>query len=119
MSKNDKDVEESIDPVSLETMLSEHSFKAGGRDYTIVPVRLKDMNEFFNDKIFITNDKNGYFSMAMMAMTDEQAPIIDKWIKRCLKYNGEYASLSLVSNEHGWFAVDLARFLCDLSGLSG
>lgn len=116
---SERQAEEKLDPVSLETMLSEHPFKANGRDYTIVPIRLKDMNEFFKDKVFITSEKGGYFSMAMMAMTDDQMPVIDKWIRRCLKYNGEYATLSLVSDEHGWFAIDLARFLCDLSGSSG
>lgn len=109
---NDTKKGEKLTPIPLSTMIGQgNSFVAQGNEYTIRPLKLKDVPMFLQDGISIGSQ---IFNLS----TPEAREISDKWIQKTLTKGDEPTSLNILENDD-WDTSDLKRFWRELLELSG
>ena len=97
---------------SLNKMIGEYSFEAGGHSYVVLPLRLREVRGYTQEGIF------GYNPVFLV--TDEgMRAKLDEWLKAKVRTaKGEPVTLAMVE-EADWTTDDLRRFLDKLAGISG
>lgn len=111
-------------PVSLETMIGRHNFEAQGRVYILMPIKLKHLSEFRDksNRLFIASDNvsDGYGQFSFLAYDkgEDYERLLDKWLRRQLKFNDEPVTYQMIA-DHEWDIDDLGRFLKEMARVSG
>lgn len=104
-------------PVDFLTMSgASHNFEAQGKNYTLLPTKVREILELKDDNLAIWPEQQG-FNIA----SDKNVGILDKWLKRkVLDENGEPMSIEkITSKDHDWDTDDLSRCLVKLYKISG
>lgn len=98
-------------PLSVMTG-SGSSFSAAGKKYTIVPLKLKDVDEFVKDKLSLTGQ---LFNVINTGMRQK----LDKWLSKCV-FDEDNKPVTLEKiMEDGWDLSDLRKAIVELCDLSG
>ncbi len=98
---------------SLSTMLgSGETMEVKGKTYTVVPITLKDVEEFMSGQLSIG-------PQIVNIVSEESRKHTNKWLKKyCIDDEGKAVTLKRATDA-GWDVKDLREFmqkLCDMSG---
>ena len=100
-------------PVSLSVMLGTgEKFIVGDKEYTVKPLKLKDLDEFTSDKLAVD-------AQLFNVMNKEARANLDKWLqKQVVDAEGNPVDYNKIM-EDDWTLADLRRCIGRLLDISG
>jgi len=98
--------------VPLSVMVGQGNlFLAQGKEYQVIPLKLKSVDEFLADQISIGSQ---IFNLSDKESKDK----VEKWIPRVIKHNDKEVTLQDLM-DHDWDLSDLKRLWKDVLDISG
>lgn len=111
-ANKNKEVQENLTPVPLSVMTGQgKTFLAQGKEYIIMPLKLKDVSPFLEDQIAIGSQ---IFNLS----TPEAREKTDRWVRKTL-YKGDKQTTLDMLMEDDWDVTDLKMFWRELLEISG